>query len=139
MSAFVMSNESINRIVATMRAADKTSIWYTHITLPTCFDGLSDAEIGLSLWEMNIHAVSERYPNDKPEELPGPIEYGYKHIPTMPATWIQLYKSIQCYLYQCSEGDTPGSPLFKTMDDYKNSLANMIVNNSPAYEKCQWD
>ena len=50
----------------------------------------------------------------------------------------QDYKTIQCYLYQCYEGNVPETPLFKVLKKLEKEVACYIVENQPEYEEAQW-
>ena len=51
---------------------------------------------------------------------------------------LQAFKSLQCYLYQCSEGDVPDSEFFKEVDKFQGQLANKIITKLPEYEGMIW-
>lgn len=52
----------------------------------------------------------------------------------------QSYKSLQCWLYQCCEGDIPEvSKLYKFFDTVViRHMANSIITKTPAYEQAEW-
>ena len=50
----------------------------------------------------------------------------------------QMFKSLQCFLYQCAEGDVDEKPLYKTLSAIKGLLAPFINEDSPEYEAAQW-
>lgn len=51
---------------------------------------------------------------------------------------VMLYKNLQCWAYQCSEGDANEQPLFKLIDRIKNSVAAGIIRRLPEYDKAGW-
>ena len=51
---------------------------------------------------------------------------------------VQVYKSLQCFLYQCCEGDVDERPLYKTLSAIRELLAPFINENSPEYEAAEW-
>ena len=68
---------------------------------------------GAQLWRTNIAGVAARYPQEAPDELPGPVPftdpatYRYQDpdlLPTLrarePRALLQLLKAIRCYAYQ---------------------------------------
>jgi hypothetical protein len=50
----------------------------------------------------------------------------------------QLFKSLQCFLYQCSEGNVPERSLFKALDALLNLLGPAINQESPEYAAAIW-
>lgn len=54
------------------------------------------------------------------------------------AHW-QMLKSMECYLYQCTEGsDLEKSDTYQTVRNMKNSLMNAIVHRAAEYEAAEW-
>jgi hypothetical protein len=51
---------------------------------------------------------------------------------------VQFFKSLQCFLYQCSEGNVPDKPLFKTLEALVGFLAPGVNQNSRAYNAAVW-
>jgi hypothetical protein len=51
---------------------------------------------------------------------------------------VQLFKSLQCFLYQCSEGDVDEKPLYKALTTITDLLAPFINEESSEYEAAQW-
>jgi hypothetical protein len=50
----------------------------------------------------------------------------------------QVYKSLCCLIYQCSEGKVPEEPLFKTLVDIKRIMAGCLISRLPEYNKAFW-
>lgn len=107
-----------------------------------------------ALSEMNCNALNQRYIHDdkaEPEQFPkdyNHFEVAKKTILTIgnykdgvfeiPISYYQLLKSIDCYIYQCSEGNVPESALYKAVDDIRAMLANWIIRNTIAYNAANW-
>ena len=51
---------------------------------------------------------------------------------------VQMFKSLQCFLYQCAEGDVDERPLYKALSAIRELLAPFIHEDSPEYEAAQW-
>ena len=51
---------------------------------------------------------------------------------------VQFFKSLQCFLYQCCEGDVDGKPLYKTLTAIQHLLAPFINTDSPEYDAAEW-
>ena len=145
MSAFVVSNKTINRTVSYM---DQHGDGYSHSNrsaLPRALEeqGLryeGPEALGAAMNALNVEAVKQRYPGDKTEDdLPGicgPKDYAYRF---QLCNRFQALKNLQCWLYQCSEGDVPEHPLFKALESMSNSIAHAIVVEMDEYDKAEWD
>ena len=51
---------------------------------------------------------------------------------------VQFFKSLQCFLYQCCEGDVDEKPLYKTLSAIRGLLAPFINQDSAEYEAAEW-
>lgn len=99
-------------------------------------DAMSGCEkLALALLQMNIDAVNARYGEGEAEKF-RPLDYKPRF--TMPCGKHQLFKTLECYLYQCSEGDIPDRPLYQILDEMKSCIASDIVRNTPQYELAKW-
>ena len=147
MSAFVVDSKVINQIVFALDLAIQQEGQY-----PATFPDLryinskslrelaeEPSELGRTMYSMNINAVEQRYPDG---DLPGTYTdgealdaYKYRREETSP---IQVYKSLSCYLYQCSEGDVFELPLYNALKEFKSALAEHMVEKMPEYDKAAW-
>lgn len=50
----------------------------------------------------------------------------------------QDYKTLQCYLYQCCEGEVPETKLYKALRKLQSRVAMYIVEQQPEYAEAQW-
>ncbi len=133
MSAFVVSNRTVNQVVTHLEN-NRDSSWVQDqlekAGLPT-----GGEELGAAMMALNVDAVNQRYTDS--DTLPGSTrDYEHRHEPV---NRHQALMSLHCWNYQCSEGDVPQHPLYKIMDDYANSLAYAIVSDMPEYEAAVWD
>jgi len=51
---------------------------------------------------------------------------------------VQFFKSLQCFLYQCCEGDVDEKPLYKALDAIRELLAPSINEDSAEYDAAEW-
>ena len=51
---------------------------------------------------------------------------------------VQFFKSLQCFLYQCCEGDADEKPLYKTLDAIRGLFAPFINEDSAEYDAAEW-
>jgi len=86
-----------------------------------------------SLYDMNIRALHARY-DDRCEELIEPFELKNSQVLGIP----ELYKAVQCLLYQCSEGLVPKEQLFQDLESWGNALAHWIANEVPVVKAARW-
>jgi hypothetical protein len=83
--------------------------------------------------DMNAQALFERYGDDK-SECVSPYQGTIRQAKNLP----EIYKALNCYLYQCSEGNVPESDLYKALRSICNTLAHCIVNDLPEYQTAVW-
>ena len=91
--------------------------------------------IFMALNSLNSLALKVRY-NEEP--APG---YKFCEIKYTEASSckVQLLKSLQCLIYQCSEGSVVKTGLYKKLIEVKNDLMDLIVRDLPEYENAVWD
>ncbi len=126
MSAFIVSDRCMQNVVTAVGNDDNL----------TAED--RDNE-GRALYEMNTRAVNARYPNRKPEEPP-PFSWNVAYKGQFDLKkWCQLLVSVQCLLYQCSEGKVPEELAYAHLKDCERDLRNEIVSSLPEYKQASWD
>ena len=75
----------------------------------------------------------------KQEILNSIKEYEYFDIPLKDRTDLQVLKSLDCFLYQCSEGEIDKNPLYIAMDKIRNALKSEIINELEGYKLAVWN
>lgn len=150
MSAFVVDPKTVNRIVGYLAGQLRRGEYFGR-TLEkelnraefSVDDRDNQSNLGLAMYNLNIHAVAQRYPGDTIQTLPGTYENGvlapYQFDRLDGVTSIGAYKAIQCLLYQMSEGNVPESALYKALKSIKGKVAAHIVESLPEYEKAVWE
>ncbi len=125
MSAYIVSRDCITRIV------DAISDRFEKEEIEEIFGTTHKDTIGYQLWKMNCEAVNQRYKetDTAPE---------YKHPFVVSCSTMQSYKSLRCYLYQCSEGDVPESQLFKKLDSFSDKLGSSAASSTAEYSEADW-
>lgn len=139
MSAFVVHKEAIDRTVHAARLFLRK-----HYLDPFNMKAIDDSiyhedwetELGKDLLSMNYEAVNQRYPDDQEDGANCINEYVF--TPRYDDSIFQMYKSVQCLLYQCSEGNVPETDLFKKLDRFEKIIAKKIVSSLPEYEAAKW-
>lgn len=139
MSAFIVNDETINKILAFMKADCKRN---PHIYRPLevmnlVWTGKDAGERwGAMMLDLNIDAVCARYSGEKADVLKKDREFGHNGV--LPPSRIQAFKSLKCWLYQCSEGDVPETDLFKAFYEVSGNMAKHIVTRTPEFEAATW-
>jgi hypothetical protein len=133
MSAFVVEDKTINRIVTYLLEDNRGGEYHRRelAALIGCSNENLAHELGTAMLLLNQQAVNERYGD---EDLG--TNYTFKREPT---TDVQAFKSLQCWGYQCSEGDVPETKLFKMMAKLESTWADAIIRKHVrAYEGAEW-
>lgn len=143
MSAFIAGDETINKALSFIKSDCKRN---SHIYRPLENKGLGwkdgghhrDAAcaLGNEMRNLNIQAVCARYEGEVLETLLANDDYQY--VDTLRPDRIQAFKSLRCWLYQCSEGDIPETELFKAFDEVSKNMALHIVNRTPEFDAAVW-
>jgi hypothetical protein len=132
MSAFVVSEDTINVILTSIVTERSETINYWLGKLGYNVKSKeSMSKLGKDLLNMNIEAVDYRYNENSPKVES--FEYRMKPL----SVYGQL-KSLESYLYQCSEGDTPGKPLYGVMQKIEHSFMHSIICGIPEYQSAPW-
>lgn len=124
MSSFTVQKETIDAIVTyVFRSRDRDFIL-------SRFGPHSETTFGQMLCDLNADAIEARY-----RERDGIGEYKYAFKDCRP---IQIFKSVQCLMYQCSEGDVPNRKEFKALQMLRQMIADKIIGELPEYESATW-
>jgi len=51
----------------------------------------------------------------------------------------QILKSLDCFLYQCLEGEVPKDKLYITLSKIKRIIENYIISHLEDYKKAKWE
>jgi len=138
MSAFLVSMRTINRIVATLSLLLR-SHEYAHATELFAAAGIDTTQahgkeaLAKAMFALNQQALYQRYGD------PATERFVYQQVQVLPNLY-QTLKSVECWLYQCTEGDVPQRKLYQFFKTFVRVwLLEIIVHQSPAYEAAQWD
>jgi len=115
MSCFVVDDLTIHRIAPV--------VYGRLYPLPKELD-----KVGKDLLAMNVDAYRARY-GRKADDCDQAIRYFYSPDVNWDAkcSLVQQLKSLDCFLYQCSEGDVPKRELFGLCVDARERLAEHIL------------
>lgn len=150
MSAYVVDPKTISRVLSWLKSEHhRGSYAYAADTAKRKLAAIEwdisngeVADLGQAMYNMNVSAVSQRYPDSTEDNLPGTIEedgrlvpYRYNWVDTGP---MGAFKSLHCWLYQCSEGNVTETALYKAFREISDSIAQAIATGLPEYETAQW-
>jgi hypothetical protein len=133
MSAFIVSQKTVNRIIDYIAWVSMKDPYMLRILSHAGYE-LPDSvnRLGQDMIKLNYGAVNERYgEEEKPEK--------FQRVRNVPASLIQTVKSLQCFLYQCTEGEQfENSKLYQCLRRLEEHLLNEIVTSLPAYGHAVW-
>ena len=133
MSAFIVSQKTVNRIIDYIAWNSNKDPYMLRILNNAGYKLPDDViKLGQDMVSLNYGAVNERYGEDEEPDK-------FQRIRNMPVSNIQTVKSLQCYLYQCTEGEEfENSKLYQGLRRLEEHLLNEIITSLPAYEKAVW-
>ena len=139
MSAFLVGDPTINHI-ADMMVYGPVSQYISPI-LPH----LEQKECANRLKILNLESLNQRY-GDNWDDVDAEVsderfdKYPIRIMNNTPApSLIQSLKHVQCYLYQCNEGNVPDSSLYKDVEKLQNGLIWEIISNMKEYNEATWE
>ena len=139
MSAYMVANETINRVVYWLYFEITRSQWLKEkLEKASGIDtsGYAWTEtLGEAMFQLNIAGVNDRYGDGEAKQF-RELDYHYKPVH---GSKIQVLKSLQCWLYQCSEGEVVTKPLYTFFHDVAEPhLMSSIIYDLPEYEAAEW-
>lgn len=145
MSAFYVGNGMLSMLTDIIVRYNASGFNSFGFDLPDLsYLGTREDDVFDALRQMNVDALKARY--DDYEEMIDDHGYETTHdiwqprdINEVVKPWhYQLLKSLQCYIYQCSEGDIPDTKLYKDMDVMIQRLCKFIACRQKEYEEAKW-
>ena len=139
MSAFMVEDTTINRVVTWLKREGAPSRFtLDRLARKYCVDLASDQwdeKLARAMFQLNCDGVNARYGEGEAGKF-RPLNFTYK--PEGDTFLVQVLKSLQCWKYQCSEGDVPETKLYQFFEEVEHHLALQIVIGLPAYDKAKW-
>src|ERR671919_463769 len=135
MSAFMVADTTINNVVNWLWNESNRFSLIPRKLKELGFD-MSKAgweeNLGQAMFQLNISGVEARYGKSEAEKFRN-LDYQYRM--TRPVPLAQVLKSLQCWLYQCWEGDVPETELYRLFaTDVQLYLMSKIIDTMPAYQ-----
>ncbi len=139
MSAYMVNDETINRVVYWLYWEVTKYQWLKDkLEQASGIDTTSYAwseTLGKAMFALNIAGVNDRYGEGEAEKF-RELTYRYKPAHGSP---IQVLKSLQCWLYQCTEGEVVKRPLYRFFQDtVEPHLMSRIIADLPEYQAAAW-
>src|SRR5918996_724202 len=139
MSAFMVADKTINNVVNWLWNESNRFSLIPRKLKELGFD-MSKAgweeTLGHAMFQLNISGVEARYGTGEAAKFRN-LDYQYWMTRTVPL--VQVLKSLQCWLYQCGEGDVPKTELYRLFDtDVQLYLMDKIITALPEYQQAEW-
>lgn len=143
MSAFVVEDKTINVIVNFLEKESWQNDGLTYGMLIRKLKKLGydltqpeeDKRLAEDLFIMNCRAINQRYGMGEAAKF---RSMDFKFDASQCTGNYQVYKSLGCLIYQCSEGEVPKEPLYKALVDIKRIMAECLIDRLPEYNKAVW-
>lgn len=141
MSAYMVDDITINSVVSHIYNViqGSTSLGWEYKRLLKDYplhSELGYVKLAEDMFKLNIAGVNARYGEGEAATF-RPLDFNYRYV--IPENDTQVLKSLQCWQYQCCEGDIPEtSELYKTMEQIENTLAFHILEETPFYKAAKW-
>lgn len=134
MSVYVVEDETINKIITYLNTdRDTGECLRRKLKDEYGYDLEKESTrqlLGQAILNLNIAAVNVRY---KQHGLMPSFR-----LAISPCTPIQAAKSLDCLIYQCSEGDIVNEPLYKLLEYISNVWHGFIVRRLPQWNVAVW-
>ena len=135
MSSYIVKDKTLNRFLTWLYflpSANKSSVYRKLNDLGFALNEEIDFEIlGKAMQKMNYEAVNYRY--DKKNKPDGWFTFQNEQTKD-----VQVLKSLQCFLYQCTEGNIPKKKLYKCLKLIEDLLKNDIIEKNTDYNLMEW-
>jgi len=139
MSAFMVEDQTINRVVSWLKREVQTSRFtLDRLAREYEVDLTSenwDEKLAKAMFQLNCDGVNARYGTGEAEQF-RPLNFTYK--PEGNTFRVQVLKSLQCWMYQCNEGEVHQTKLYQFFEEVEHHLAVNIVMDLPEYDKAKW-
>ncbi len=135
----MVEDETINRVVTWLSWEVIRSLWLKDkaekaLHLDTTTHNWEEI-LGYAMFELNIDGVNDRYGEGEAQKFRN-LNYQYKPVN---GSKIQVLKSMQCWLYQCMEGEVVKNPLYTFFDTViQRHLMDSIISALPEYQRAEW-
>ena len=136
MSAFLVADKTLHKILTQVAYEIRQSRWLKekcekelHLDF-----GTPDWQtpLGQKMWDVNQLSLGYRYGDENVV-----LTYRFQPFPCSP---VQAFKALQCWLYQCMEGEIPEhSKLYAFFQKVViPEWAELLIMRTPDYDQAEW-
>lgn len=142
MSAFIVEDEIINRIVSWCNVKAMASLHDFNVRPLTELGYRLDTELGCKrlaeeMFTLNCDSIEQRYGKGQAETF-RPLDFKFRFT-GFSSNIYQVLKSLRCFLYQCCEGNIPKqNALYKALEKLSDNICYTIATSNPQYENAKW-
>ena len=145
MSAFIVADETINKAVGWIYSHCQHDRypnygWYVKRRLREAGYNpetkLGCKRLAEEMFTLNCDAVEQRYGEGEAEKF-RPLDFAFS-LSLMNLTAVAWIKLVECWLYQCAEGDAPENVLYEAMSALVGDVAKCYISTLPEYDKAAW-
>jgi hypothetical protein len=140
MSSYIVDDETINKIVSYLYAkavgGDTSIVSLGLVKMGWDLSNNPDhaERLANAMFDLNVAAVNARYGETEAEKF-RPLDFQYIFTP---ASQIGVIKALGCWMYQCTEGYTPKTKLYKAMTQTYFLLCKDYIQQLDEYEAAPW-
>ena len=142
MSAFIVADETINKIVYYLHVkalGDSIPSELGLTKLPKAEFDLTTEEgtrqLADEMFFLNVAAVNAKYGEGEAKKF-RPLDFLYTPVPS---NQIAVIKALESWSYQCTEGNIPQTKIYKVMEDVHCALCVDYVHGLEEWEAAQWE
>ena len=140
MSAFMVEDTTINRVVTWLtREVHRNHFAIEELLAREYGIDLESAgwgeKLAQAMFQLNCDGVNARYGKGEAETF---RSLNFRYQPEACQSLVQVLKSLQCWQYQCSEGDVPETKLYQFFEAVEHHVALKIVMSLPEHDKAKW-
>ena len=135
MSSWILTNESINKIVNSIYYKSLIEFHKRELKYKLGIDTDKEEDLkklGQLMTDLNYKSVNYLYDEDN---KPRKFIYSVQN----PLNIFQFLKSLECFLYQSCDGDFDKEELHIILTKLKESLKSEIIQQIPQYNKAKWE
>jgi hypothetical protein len=137
MSAYVVDDSTINKIVSFLNAK---AMGYDgrHRYKIEGYDLSKEDDcerLANDMFALNVAGVNARYGEGEAAKF-RPLNFIYRF--QIPQPVIPTLVALECFLYQCAEGDIVNHPLYLALRRLESAMCQAIVHALPEYSRASW-
>ena len=136
--SYIVDDKTINKVVSYLYAKAKGPDSTAYPALDKMGYNLINPvdlkRLAHAMFNLNVDAIQARYGEADGEGFPLP---SFTYVFT-PATQIEVIKAVECWKYQCTEGELPSTFLYKAMKQTLSLLCSDYIHQLDEYEATPW-